>query len=141
MSTMRWQSLTAALGWLVLAGCSDEPKADPEDPGPGCTTDPSACPAGTTCWPVDITGRYDCLSAPPAQTPGSPCTIELGQADCAEGSFCYPTAATSGICSPFCASSADCGGAACNVIWVKEAQFRYDVRVCAAAAPVDAGAD
>jgi hypothetical protein len=129
---------------IVLCGalaCSREPEPELEDPGPGCTADPGACPAGTTCWPVDVSGKFDCLSAPAAQSAGSPCAIDLGIADCASGLFCYPTAPASGVCSPFCTSWDDCGGSPCNDVFVNEAAFRYEVRVCAAAAPADAGAD
>lgn len=131
----------ALLALAAGVGCSDEKNETIEDPGPGCTSDPLACPAGTTCWPVDISGRYDCLSAPAAQTAGSACEIDLGHADCAPGLFCFPTASASGVCSPFCSSADDCGGAVCTAMRINEVEFSYDILVCVAAAPADAGSD
>lgn len=129
--------------WLVLAlacGCGGTEPAELTDPGPGCTEDPLACPAGTTCWPVDISGRFDCLPAPQSQQHGAACKIELDRADCAAGLFCYPTAPSSGVCSPFCSGTC-ADGAACNDVSVNEAKYRYEVRVCAATAAPDAGSD
>lgn len=128
-------------GLFVVLGCASEPEPELEDPGPGCTGDPGACAAGTTCWPVDTSGKFDCLPAPMEQVAGSACAIDLGVADCAPGLFCYPTAPASGVCSPFCTSWDDCGGDPCNEVFVNEAAFRYEVRVCAAALPADAAAD
>jgi hypothetical protein len=90
---------------------------------------------------VDVSGKFDCLAAPVEQVAGSACAIDLGTADCAAGLFCYPTAPASGVCSQFCTTWDDCGGNPCNEVFVNEAEFRYEVRVCAAALPADAGGD
>jgi hypothetical protein len=123
-----------------LAGCSEQALPAVSDPGPGCTDNPLACPSGTTCWPADSSGKFDCLPAPAAQTDGAACIIRLARPDCAEGLFCYPTEPASGYCSPFCVDGKCPSGAACNGVFVNEVKYRYDVRVCALT-PLDAGAD
>ena len=77
--------------------------------------------------------------APSGQGVGAKCKIDLGQAQCAEGLFCYPTSPTGGFCSPFCSGTSCSPTVACNEVFLNGVAFVYEVRVCVASAAGDAG--
>lgn len=96
---------------VTVVGGSDPGGAPPAD---GCTADPFACAAGTTCWVLADQKSFDCLTEGPGAADQA-CVNTAGQATCGEGMTCLQLeAASSGICTPYCNEAHACAsGAAC----------------------------
>lgn len=71
-----------------------------------CNLDPSECPSGKTCWPVDTTTlAFACLNSKPGAGQGAACTPTVGQPDCGDAMFCFTPATPAGqtgVCSAYC---------------------------------------
>lgn len=111
------------LSFALLAGCGDDvtvvggSNAGGAPPGNGCSADPFACAAGTTCWVLSDQKSFDCLPEGPGAIDQA-CVNTAGQATCAEGLTCLQLqGASSGFCTPYCDEEHTCAsGAACATI-------------------------
>jgi hypothetical protein len=111
------------LSFVLIAGCGDDvtvvggSDAGGAPPGNGCTADPFACAAGTTCWVLSDQTSFDCLPAGSGAVDQA-CVNTAGQATCAEGLTCLQLqGASSGFCTPYCDESHACeSGADCQSI-------------------------
>lgn len=99
---------------VTVVGGSDAGGAPPTD---GCTADPFACEAGTTCWVLADQKSFDCLPSGPGVA-DEECVNTAGQATCADGLTCLQLAgAMTGVCAPYCDDAHACvSGAECKTI-------------------------
>ena len=90
---------TLALGAIVL-GCSSSGAA----PQAGsCLDDPTACPAGQTCWPVSATPTFACIASASKGAFGVACENSIGAATCGDGLACDAVqGAASTRCTYYC---------------------------------------
>jgi hypothetical protein len=115
--------LALLLGLLVpVLACGDDDTGvggGPSGGAPanGCTADPFACAAGTTCWVLSDQKSFDCLPVGPGAS-AEECVNTAGQATCGEGLTCLQlAAATEGVCTPYCDQDHPCeSGVACAQI-------------------------
>jgi hypothetical protein len=89
-----------ALGALLLACSSSSSGPSGED----CSSDPSICAAGTTCWPVDDVPNLRCIQSSAGGTFGQACQLTPGKATCGDGLACDQTGPLGGSCVPYCGS-------------------------------------
>lgn len=99
---------------VTVVGGADAGGAPPAD---GCTADPFACAAATTCWVLADQKSFDCLPVGQGQADQA-CVNTAGQATCGEGLTCLQLqGASSGICTPYCDEAHTCeSGAECKLI-------------------------
>ncbi len=119
--SMRWLgALGTCAVFLVVGACSSDDSGGSQPAG-GCGSDPLACAAGKTCWPVNQSGHLDCIDAPADQTEGKSCTNFINQANCAPGLACFPSGQLSptGTCSPFCQNNTCANGVQCVVVGIQ----------------------
>ncbi len=113
------------LGFLLppLFACGDDVVIDGGSnagggpPADGCTSDPFACAAATTCWVLADQKSFDCLPVGPGAA-DQPCVNTAGQATCGEGLTCLQLqGASDGLCTPYCDEAHACeSGAECKLI-------------------------
>lgn len=110
-----WLKRLAALLLLGAAACgSSEMAAD-------CMSMPRSCAAGTTCWPTDMAGAFQCLASKPYAPLGTECAILVGLTTCADSLICAPMTGQNGAktnrCTQYCDDGASCPtGATCTPI-------------------------
>lgn len=73
----------AALLFIGSAACGAAPPYR-------CEAKPGGCDPGTTCWPVDQAGNYQCLEAKSYKPIGSDCALLVGHTTCFDGLLCAP---------------------------------------------------
>lgn len=95
--------LAGALVWACAASPATEPTRT------RCSSDPTACPVATTCWPAAVDASLECLPSHDAGTFGVACAQIVGQATCASGLACDQLGPDGGRCTYYCGAS----GAAC----------------------------
>jgi hypothetical protein len=120
---MKWMTVIGA-GLFLVSACGSDDSGGGGGGGSGksgCGSDPWACGAGQTCWPVDTKGHLECIDAPTDLVEGTPCSFVVNQAQCAPHLYCFPAqnGATTGVCSPFCNQGTCQNGAACFQIGIQ----------------------
>ncbi len=108
-----WSSL-AALLLLGSAACGSGPP-------PRCETMPGWCDSGTTCWPVDQAGNYQCLESKIYKGLGSDCALITGSTTCGDTLICAPMKDKKDVlvnrCTPLCDDKVTCpSGATCTAV-------------------------
>ncbi len=91
---------------LASAGCgggSDMPMS--------CQEMPLGCAAGTTCWPVDMTGNQQCLPSKSYVALGDDCAVLVGLTTCSDGLICAPMIGRNKVQQTRCTSYCDPGHA------------------------------
>lgn len=91
----------------AAGGCNEVTPSKP----PSCLDTPTACDAGTTCWPTDRQGGSACLVSKPYAVAGTECEPIVGATTCADGLACItsevrPDAGmVTSYCAPFCTAT------------------------------------
>lgn len=112
------QRLLQPLAALLVLGCVACGAGAPPVP---CQTAPQSCAAGTTCWPIDRVGTYQCLASKEYKPLGSDCSLLVGLTTCADGLICAPMLGKDSVkqsrCTSICDASHPCtDGAACTAV-------------------------
>lgn len=86
-----------------------------------CESMPVGCDPGTTCWPVDQAGNYQCLESKTYKPIGSDCALLVGHTTCADGMLCAPMKDKKDVlvyrCTNLCDANTPCGaGATCTAV-------------------------
>jgi hypothetical protein len=85
----------------VVAACSTSIPSEPA-PKSDCDPEPSLCPAGQTCWPVDDALDFQCLPTTAEAGVGDPCQNTIGVPTCGPGLFCFAPPQGASACIPYC---------------------------------------
>lgn len=68
-----------------------------------CNEHPWDCPAGTTCWASNATGKaFDCRTSMSAIATGSCCKNVIGVPTCGDGDACIGQTTTTSTCKRYC---------------------------------------
>jgi len=116
---------------FALCGCGDDVSVvggggqGGSPPTDGCTADPFACVAGTTCWVLSNQSSFDCLPSG-AGVADEACVNTAGQATCGDGLVCLQLeGAMSGFCTPYCTPANPCvSEAVCLTITLAGSTFQ-----------------
>lgn len=104
----------AALLLLGSAACGSDP------PQP-CLNNPQGCGQGNTCWPIDMSGTFQCLPSKPYVAFGADCALIVGSSTCADGWICAPMQGKKmerlDRCTSYCGDELPCPtGATCTKV-------------------------
>lgn len=104
----------AALLLLGSAACGASPPVR-------CESTPGWCDSGTTCWPLDQAGNYDCLPSKAYKPLGTDCALLTGNTTCGDTLICAPMKDKKDVlinrCTPLCNASSPCpSGATCTPV-------------------------
>lgn len=114
----RWVTRhVTSLAALLLVGSA----ACGSGPPVRCESTPFWCDPGTTCWPVDQAGNYQCLESKAYKQLGSDCALLAGHTTCGDALICAPMKDKKDVlvnrCTTQCSASAPClSGATCTAV-------------------------
>jgi hypothetical protein len=99
---------------FALAGASCGSKANGSG-GTDCAANPTLCPPGQTCWPINAT-TMGCIASLSSASVGASCVEQYDQATCGDGLICDSTDPSgAGVCAQYCGPTSACpAGYSCN---------------------------